>query len=79
MIRKGQVQNIGGDDMQAQTAFVARLFKVAASLGQAQGRPAGRLTRAILLARATITSIAGLRASIPPSPRAGRGAVGEAA
>jgi transposase, IS6 family len=30
MIRKGQVQNIGGHEMQAQTAFVACLFKVAA-------------------------------------------------
>jgi hypothetical protein len=29
-IRKGQVQHIGGDDMQAQTAFVACLFNVAA-------------------------------------------------
>jgi IS6 family transposase len=30
MIRKGQVHNIGGRDMQAQTAFVANLFQVAA-------------------------------------------------
>jgi hypothetical protein len=30
MIRKGQVRNKGGHDMQAQTAFVARLFKVIA-------------------------------------------------
>jgi IS6 family transposase len=30
MIRKGQVRNIGGDDMQAQTAFVASLFNDAA-------------------------------------------------
>ena len=30
MIRKGQVHNIGGRDMQAQVAFVARLFEVAA-------------------------------------------------
>ena len=30
MIREGQVHNIGGRDMQAQTAFVADLFEVAA-------------------------------------------------
>ena len=30
MIRKGQVHNIGGRDVQAQAAFVARLFEVAA-------------------------------------------------
>ncbi len=30
MIRKGQVYNIGGRDMQAQSAFVASLFKIAA-------------------------------------------------
>ena len=30
MIRKGQVQNIGGRDMKAQAAFVADLFQVAA-------------------------------------------------
>ncbi len=30
MIRKGQVYNIGGQDIQAQSAFVATLFKVAA-------------------------------------------------
>jgi IS6 family transposase len=30
MIRKGQVHNIGGRDMQAQIAFVANLFQVAA-------------------------------------------------
>jgi transposase-like protein len=30
MIRKGQVHNIGGRDMQAQAAFVARLFEAAA-------------------------------------------------
>ena len=30
MIRKGQVHNVGGCDMQAQAAFVAGLFKVAA-------------------------------------------------
>jgi hypothetical protein len=30
MIRKGQARNIAGHDMRAQTAFVARLFKVAA-------------------------------------------------
>jgi transposase, IS6 family len=30
MIRKGQVQSIGGNDMQAQTAFVACLFNGAA-------------------------------------------------
>ena len=30
MIRKGQVHNVGGRDMQAQTAFVAGLFGVAA-------------------------------------------------
>jgi transposase, IS6 family len=30
MIRKGQVHNVGGRDMQAQAAFIASLFKVAA-------------------------------------------------
>ena len=30
MIRKGQVHNIGGRDMQAQTTFVASLFATAA-------------------------------------------------
>ena len=30
MIRKGQVHNVGGRDMKAQTAFVAGLFGVAA-------------------------------------------------
>jgi hypothetical protein len=30
MIRKGQVHNIGGHDMQAQAAFVADLFQVVA-------------------------------------------------
>ena len=30
MVRKGQVHNVGGRDMQAQAAFVARLFEVAA-------------------------------------------------
>ena len=30
MIRKGQVQNIGGDDIRAQAEFIAGLFKVAA-------------------------------------------------
>jgi IS6 family transposase len=30
MIRKGQVHNIGGREMQAQTAFVASLFQIAA-------------------------------------------------
>ena len=30
MIRKGQVHNVGGRDMQAQAAFVAVLFEVAA-------------------------------------------------
>lgn len=30
MIRKGQVRNIGGRDMQAQTGFIASLFKLAA-------------------------------------------------
>jgi hypothetical protein len=30
MIRKGQIRNIGGDDMQAQTTFVACLFSDAA-------------------------------------------------
>jgi len=30
MIRKGQVHNMGGRDMQAQVALVAGLFKVAA-------------------------------------------------
>ena len=30
MIRKGQVRNVGGRDMQAQAAFVAGLFGVAA-------------------------------------------------
>jgi hypothetical protein len=29
MIRKGQVHDIGGRDMQAQTAFVANLFQIA--------------------------------------------------
>ena len=32
MIRNGQVHNIGAHDMQAQTAFVARVFHVAASI-----------------------------------------------
>jgi hypothetical protein len=31
MIRKWQVQNIGGDDMKGQTAFVVCLFNVAAN------------------------------------------------
>jgi IS6 family transposase len=30
MVSKGQVQNIGGYDMQSQTAFVASLFQPAA-------------------------------------------------
>jgi transposase, IS6 family len=30
MIRMGQVRNIGGRNMRAQTAFVARLFEVIA-------------------------------------------------
>jgi hypothetical protein len=30
MVRKGQVQGIGGHDMQAQTSFIAGLFQVAA-------------------------------------------------
>ena len=30
MVRKGQVRNIGGRDMQAQAAFVADLFQIAA-------------------------------------------------
>ena len=30
MIRKGQVRKIGGRDMQAQAAFIAELFEVAA-------------------------------------------------
>ncbi len=30
MIRTGRVHNVGGRDMQAQAAFVTRLFKVAA-------------------------------------------------
>jgi len=30
MIRKGQVRNIGGRDMRAQTTFIAELFQVAA-------------------------------------------------
>jgi transposase, IS6 family len=30
MIRKGQVRNVGGRDMRAQTAFIARLFSIAA-------------------------------------------------
>jgi transposase, IS6 family len=30
MIRKGQVRNIGGRDVQAQTAFIADLFQMAA-------------------------------------------------
>jgi transposase, IS6 family len=30
MIRKGQVRNIGGRDIQAQTAFIADLFQMAA-------------------------------------------------
>ena len=29
MIRKGQVRNIGGRDMQAQAAFAAGLFRIA--------------------------------------------------
>jgi len=32
MIRNGQVHNIGAHDMQAQTAFVASVFHVAASI-----------------------------------------------
>jgi hypothetical protein len=30
MMRKGQVRRIGGRDMQAQTAFIAELFDLAA-------------------------------------------------
>jgi transposase, IS6 family len=30
MIRKGQVQNIGGRDIRAQATFIAGLFKIAA-------------------------------------------------
>jgi hypothetical protein len=30
MIRKGQVRNIGGRDIEAQTAFIAGLFQMAA-------------------------------------------------
>jgi transposase, IS6 family len=30
MIRKGQVRDIGGRDMQAQAAFIADLFQLAA-------------------------------------------------
>ena len=30
MIRKGQVQNIGGNDIRAQAEFIAALFEVAA-------------------------------------------------
>jgi hypothetical protein len=30
MVRKGQVRGIGGRDMQAQAAFVADLFQIAA-------------------------------------------------
>jgi transposase, IS6 family len=30
MIRKGQVQNIGGSDIRAQAQFIAGLFRVAA-------------------------------------------------
>ncbi len=30
MIRKGQVQNIGGSDIRAQAEFIAALFEVAA-------------------------------------------------
>jgi transposase, IS6 family len=30
MIRKGQVQNIGGHNMRAQAAFIAKLFDVLA-------------------------------------------------
>jgi transposase, IS6 family len=30
MIRKGHVENIGGRDMQAQSAFAAELFQIAA-------------------------------------------------
>jgi IS6 family transposase len=30
MIRKGQVRNIGGDDIKAQADFIARLFQLTA-------------------------------------------------
>ena len=30
MIRKGQVQNIGGSDIRAQASFIAELFQIAA-------------------------------------------------
>jgi transposase, IS6 family len=30
MIRKGQVQNIGGRDIRAQATFIAELFQIAA-------------------------------------------------
>jgi transposase, IS6 family len=30
MIRKGQVRNIGGDDIQAQATLIAELFQMAA-------------------------------------------------
>jgi len=30
MVRKGQVRNVGGGDMKAQTAFVADVFRVVA-------------------------------------------------
>jgi hypothetical protein len=30
MIRKGQVHNVGGHDMQAQATFIAGLFRMAA-------------------------------------------------
>jgi hypothetical protein len=30
MMRKGQVRNIGGNDIRTQTAFIAGLFQVAA-------------------------------------------------
>jgi IS6 family transposase len=30
MIRKGQVQNIGGNDIRAQATFIATLFDIAA-------------------------------------------------
>jgi hypothetical protein len=30
MVRKGQVRNIGGRDMQAQASFIAELFQIAA-------------------------------------------------
>ena len=42
MIRNGQVHNIGAHDMQAQTAFVASVFHVAASI--ADFRHLARLT-----------------------------------